>query len=49
MKDRYPPTSVPAHCLVAPQDQPDYTEPDHDLVGAWANVGYAPATATTSQ
>ncbi|HEV7854831.1 MAG TPA: acyl-CoA synthetase [Mycobacterium sp.] len=41
MKDRYPPTSVPAHCLVAPQDQPDYTEPNHDLVGAWANVGYA--------
>jgi 2-aminobenzoate-CoA ligase len=41
MKDRYPPTSVPAHCLVAPLDQPDYTEPDHDLVGAWANVGYA--------
>lgn len=41
MKDIYPPSNVPAHCLVPPAAQPEYTSSDDPRVSHWSSTGWA--------
>ncbi|MDP9821139.1 2-aminobenzoate-CoA ligase [Nocardioides massiliensis] len=41
MKDTYPDSTIPAHCLVPPGEQPEYTHSDDPRVDDWSSTGWA--------